>query len=176
MATDGADKKGEDVKSRVDTLLRLVSIPEFEARPRDCRRVRALQRGGVERVTRGEPSESNVVKELVSWRRGNPKEYAQIEAGLRLLAEYADIPYGAGVKPCRHAPGIIEVKAGKRRLYCFLDPDTRETVIAAVTQSVNRGNKDDNQDGAIREAAARLQEWTDGVPHPSLEDVRMKLS
>jgi hypothetical protein len=173
MAADRADKKGDGVKSQVDTLLRLVPIPEFEARPRDCRRVRAIQRGGVERVTRDDPAESDVVKELNSWRRGNPKEYAQIEAGLRLMAEHEDVPYGAGVRPCRNAPGIIEVKAGKRRLYCFLSPDTQETVIAAVTQSVNKGN---NQDAAIQVAAARLQEWKDGIPHPDLEDVRMKLS
>jgi len=125
---------------------------------------------------RGEPLECDVVKELVSWRRGNPSEYAQIEAGLRLLAEQENIPYGARVKPCRRASGIIEVKAGKRRLYCFLDPDTRETVIAAIVQSVNAGNKDDNQREAIARAASLLREWTESDAHPAMPDVRVKIS
>jgi hypothetical protein len=192
------EKKGKGVKPRLDTGMTLVKVPGLGASGWSDRRIRALHQGGLDRMLRGEPGECMVVKELIEWKRSNRKEYLQIEEGLCYLAENPDVRQTGGVKYVTR--DIIEVKAGHLRLYCFMDPHTSaklkiapyqptveeqgqepdedkmttQFVIAAVTQSVNTGNKDDVQRAAIKQAGILFRDWKESATDERVPRLRFK--
>ena len=148
-------------------MLRLVLFSGFEERNRDHHRIRVLQIG----------RRCKVLEELKAWSKSSPNEYKKAVNGLRRIAENQDLPRLNTIKRVGRKHEIVQISAGRARLYCFSDSDDGYTVVCVNTFWIGKGNKRTMQAKAIRCAEELMARWQnaeplDEVPYTRIENRR----
>lgn len=92
----------------IDTILRLVPVPDFPERRRQCRRIRVLEVDG-----------RSILPELLKWQKSSPGVWKAIVKKLELIAGEMTLPRLDTVKRVGQEKTIIEVVARFRATLWF---------------------------------------------------------